>query len=73
MPNTNCLENIRCPKCGQTESFKIAVTAWATVYDDGTDEFEDVGWNSESGIICTRCEESATLLDFTVEDEEVDG
>jgi DNA-directed RNA polymerase subunit RPC12/RpoP len=23
MPNTNCLEGIRCPKCGHEDAFKI--------------------------------------------------
>ena len=37
MTNTNCLENISCPKCGQEDRFKIAATIFCLVTDDGTD------------------------------------
>ena len=35
MINTNCLENIKCPTCGNEEWFRIAAKTIATVTDDG--------------------------------------
>ena len=35
MPNTNCLEGIRCTKCGHEDSFKIKATVLVLVTDEG--------------------------------------
>lgn len=55
MPNYNCLEGFCCPECGQEDEFKIAVEAWATVSDNGTEDFEDVAWDATSVCECAVC------------------
>ena len=62
--NTNCLAGMRCPKCRSLGAFVIAVTASATVYDDGTDDITDVEWEGESGCVCKDCGHAATVNDF---------
>lgn len=65
MPNENCLLGKRCPSCGSEGPFKFEVTAWATVSDDGTDEFEDIEWDEDSGCArCLKCYHFATIGEF---------
>ncbi len=52
--NVNCLEGMRCPKCGQEDSFNISVTACVDVTDDGTDDISNVEWDNESVIVCNE-------------------
>jgi hypothetical protein len=66
MTNTNCLENIKCPACGNEESFRIAAKTIATVTDDGTEEHGDMEWDDDSYAECTACPRHGTLKDFTV-------
>jgi hypothetical protein len=66
MTNTNCLENIKCPECGNEESFRITATAVFTVFDDGTDDHGDVEWGDDSYAECTRCHHHGAVKDFTV-------
>ena len=54
MPNTNCLEGIRCPKCGNEDEFRIEGTTIFTVTDDGTESYGDVEW-TEDFCECTEC------------------
>lgn len=61
MKNRNCLENLRCPECGNEFSFKIAASAWFTVTDDGTDDPEEVEWGDDSPARCTGCEWRGTV------------
>jgi sarcosine oxidase delta subunit len=65
MTNTNCLEGIKCPACGNEESFRIAGTAIFTVTDDGTEDHGDIEWNDDSYAECTQCYRHGTLKDFT--------
>jgi hypothetical protein len=64
MTNSNCLENIRCPDCGNEESFRIAGTALFTVTDDGTEDHGDVEWDGDSHAECTLCHMQGVLKDF---------
>ena len=64
--NDNCLDGLRCPRCGNEASFRIAATATFLVVDDGTEEHENVEWDDASRIDCTGCYHSATVADFTV-------
>jgi hypothetical protein len=64
MTNTNCLENIQCPACGNEESFRIAATTMLTVTDDGTDDYSDTEWDNDSYIECTACHRHGSLKDF---------
>jgi hypothetical protein len=66
MTNTNCLDNIKCPACGNEESFRIAATTIVTVTDDGTDDPGDMEWDDDSYAECTQCYRHGTLKDFEV-------
>jgi hypothetical protein len=55
--NVNCLEGIRCPACGNEDTFRIEVLTMATVTDDGTD-FQGHGgvdWDENSYAECATC------------------
>lgn len=65
MPNTNCLENIRCPDCGNEDRFRIEATSLFTVTDDGTDDYCDVQWDKDSYAECAECHRHGTLKEFT--------
>ncbi len=66
MTNTNCLENIRCPKCGQNERFQIVAEVVMDVTDNGS---EDKGsghtWDENSACFCPECEFNEILSFFT--------
>ena len=64
-PNTNCLEHLRCPSCGSSNRFRIAVTCWADVFDDGIEEYSDAEWDERSPMFCPNCGFTATVADFT--------
>jgi hypothetical protein len=66
MTNTNCLENIKCPACGNEESFRIAATTIVTVTDDGTEDHGDMEWDDDSYAECPKCHRHGTLKDFQV-------
>lgn len=56
IPNDNCLEGMSCPQCGQYERFRITAEATFIVTDDGTDDYNDVNWYSNSLVSCPECE-----------------
>lgn len=64
MTNTNCLEGIKCPDCGNEESFRIAARTIATVTDDGTEDYGDMEWDDDSYAECAACLRHGTLKDF---------
>jgi hypothetical protein len=68
MTNTNSLENIKCPACGNEEAFRIAATTIATVTDDGIDDYGDMEWHDDSFAECNACCRYGTLKDFKVQD-----
>ncbi|MDE2980858.1 MAG: hypothetical protein OXU74_06650 [Gemmatimonadota bacterium] len=60
MANTNVLAGWACPKCGQTEGFRIAGTIWLDVTDDGTVPSDEPGrtdheWDGDSTTECPGC------------------
>lgn len=71
MPNTNCLEGIKCPACGNEDSFRIAASCWVDVTDDGTSEATDFGWDDNSPIACLSCGTTGVvfMFDFTTEED----
>jgi hypothetical protein len=71
MTNTNCLEDIKCPACGNENSFRVAATTIATVCDDGVEDHSEMEWDDNSYIDCTKCCHHGTLRDFrnSVSDE----
>src|SRR5208282_1322179 len=63
--NTNCLEGMKCPKCGSLEPFKIEISTLVKIFDDGTDD--DLGnhsWGDNSYCECCECAYAATAGDF---------
>ena len=69
--NENCLAGIKCPKCGHTEDFDIAIYTWVRVTDDGTEETgAAVEWDDKSPIHCRACSHAGTVKEFTVNKEE---
>jgi hypothetical protein len=62
--NTNCLEYIRCPGCGNDHRFRIVALVTALVTDDGCEFHTDAEWDDDSRITCPECERSGTLKDF---------
>lgn len=64
MPNTNCLEGIRCPKCGHEDAFKIETKVLVLVTDDGAEDFGDSEWDSNHYCECDNCHYSGTIKDF---------
>lgn len=66
MPNTNCLQGFRCPKCGHEDSFLIAVDVVMRVYDDGTEAIlSDTCWDDDSYCECDICHHHAAVKEFT--------
>lgn len=64
MTNTNCLENIRCPKCGQKDRFKIAAIISCLVTDTGSEPVGDHEWDDGSATHCLKCGFDGKLKDF---------
>ena len=67
MPNTNCLDGLRCPRCKQREAIYIQALREVRVTDAGTDdEGGDWEWNDDSACRCAddRCAFSGTVRDF---------
>ena len=64
MPNENCLLDIACPKCHQTDRFLITATATFDVTDDGTEAVGDVEWDDHSIIKCPECGHRDTVIGF---------
>ncbi len=71
MPNTNCLEGVRCPKCGHEDSFIIAARIDVLVTDDGTDDTRgDYTWEDDSFCACDNCNHHGTVLDFSTDHQD---
>jgi len=66
--NTNCLKGVKCPKCGQEDTFKIEASCLFTVTDDGTeDEGNGHEWDDTNYCECFDCGYHGTVADFTIE------
>jgi hypothetical protein len=67
--NTNCLKGVKCPKCGQEDTFKIEASCLFTVTDDGTeDEGNGHEWDDTNYCECFDCGYHGTVADFTIEE-----
>ena len=64
MTNTNCLENICCPKCGQEDRFKIVALITCDVTDDGSEPVGDHEWDDHSATRCAECGFDGELKEF---------
>lgn len=65
--NSNCLENIRCPKCGHEDDVNITVVSVVNMVDDGTDfEGADADWDGMSAVRCSSCGRHGKAWEFSV-------
>lgn len=70
LENENCLEGVMCPKCENTDSFRIFAIAPFEVTDDGADYEEgDIEWDGNSRCDCKECGYEALLRDFKTEED----
>ena len=67
MTNSNCLADMRCPRCGSEGPFNISGGALFTVADDGVGDFHFPEWNADSSCDCCECRHSGIVNDFTIE------
>lgn len=67
--NENCLEGVRCPECGQEDSFWIEARALCKVFDDGIEESQDFEWDENSFCMCSNsnCKFIAKVKDFQIQ------
>ncbi|MDE2761587.1 MAG: hypothetical protein OXK74_02215 [Gemmatimonadota bacterium] len=61
MGNTNLLEGVKCPRCGNDERLRIAGTVWLDMTDDGTVPSDEPGrgdheWDGDSIAECPKCD-----------------
>lgn len=73
MPNENFLVGFRCPKCGQTEEFRIEISAVAQVTDDCVEITGDTEWNNNSYCSCPKCDHDGIVEDFMEAEQETSG
>jgi hypothetical protein len=66
MSNTNCLEGLRCPQCGNEERLFITGTVRLDVTDEGADvaDGSDWHWDDTSLTICPECDKDGPLSEF---------
>lgn len=63
--NTNCLEDIRCPKCGAEDEFKVRIEISLIVSDNGIDDEPGPReWNDDTVTQCTSCGHYSAMRDF---------
>jgi len=63
-PNKNCLGGMKCvnPKCGDPYGpFEIQCTTVFEVFDDGTEDHQDVEWEDKSWAMCMQCQTESTV------------
>lgn len=74
--NSNCLDGMCCPDCGNEDELLIAATMFVSVRDDGTDPyvgtFEDHSqdWDDNSACKCPECQHVGTVGEFKGKDPE---
>lgn len=64
MSNNNCLQGMKCPSCGNEDSFRIACQVWCDVSDEGTGDTYDYEWDDESSCVCPECMKVGCVGDF---------
>ena len=68
--NTNCLEGIRCPKCGAESRFFISGECDFIVTDEGSEADGDHYWDDDSYTHCADCDHGAALRNFYIKNQE---
>jgi hypothetical protein len=71
MTNENCLEGVRCPRCGHEDRFLIAASVIAEVTDDGAEVASPrygIGfeWTDESHCHCPACGRDGPLGEYRI-------
>ncbi len=64
MANENCLQGMRCPRCGSEEPFIIKISTLMRFFDDGSDTHGDVEWDASSPCTCEACGFTRWVNDF---------
>ena len=64
MPNTNCLEGMRCPKCKQEDTLHIIASVTLEVTDDGSEAIGDQEWDDTNPCHCPECKYKGTVGEF---------
>lgn len=64
--NENCLAGMRCPECKSDGPFWIEGTAMFKLFDDGTDDYEQVELKDDGACKCCDCGHFGTVGDFRV-------
>lgn len=64
MVNTNCLEGVRCPHCGQSEVFRVFAVVDCEVTDEGVADTGSAHWDEESRMYCPMCQKDGLMKDF---------
>ena len=65
--NTNCLENMICPDCGNEDELHIDVTTTVVMIDDGSVKHGDLDYDQTSICYCPKCKADGTVGDFAGE------
>ena len=69
MSNTNCLEGVKCPECGQEDKFEVAGQCLFVVTDHGAEAKGDIEYNDHRFAVCPVCDFEGTWGDFKVNNQ----
>jgi len=64
MANSNCLVGMKCPVCFSEGPFRIVMSSWFDLYDDGTDGHGDTDWDDDSNCQCKNCTHTGRVSIF---------
>ncbi|MBA4068171.1 MAG: hypothetical protein C0501_31620 [Isosphaera sp.] len=66
MTNENCLDGLRCPRCGNEDRLYIVTTVLADVTDNGADvaRGSEWQWDDASMTRCPDCDRDGPLNEF---------
>ena len=71
--NKNCLQGLRCPKCGSCEPLNVTISLTIPIYDDGFEfprqEDHTIYWDDKNPCRCDECDYDGDVSDFNVKEE----
>lgn len=62
--NVNCLENMRCPNCGNMDRLIVTGLSSFIVTDDGAEQVGDIEYGPNAKTQCYECNYQAKWKDF---------
>ena len=62
--NENVLEGFKCPKCGSLGPYKMRITTYCSMTDDGPDDHWEPDWDNDSSCECETCKYHGKVKDF---------